>query len=326
MAVPGARVTVEGFNLPVPDSRAPEVRIGGEVARVAMASPSAIAVYVPAGLARGRHAVLVEGGEGTAPAVDIGAPLATGVHQVDNPVFDAHGNLFVTYSGSRGHEVPVSVFRVRPDGSREPFVTGMVNATSMAFDAAGGLYVSSRFDGAVYRVRPDGGYDTVASELGVACGIAFGSDGTMFVGDRSGTVFRVNAAGRVTPFVTLPPSVAAFHLAIGPEDELYVTGPTIGTYDHIYRIDRRGDIRVLSSEFGRPQGIAVDDKGRLYVVEALAGSAGVYWVQDGKPREEVVAAPSLVGLAIDPSGSLVVSSNDTIFKFDVPMRPWRSRM
>ncbi len=325
LAVTGARITIEGVGLPVPDSRAPEVRVGGEPAHVAMASPRAIAIHVPSLTPRGRHNVVVEGALDEALQVDVGAPLATGLHQVDNPVYDRRGNLYVTYSGSRGHEVPVSVFRVRPDGSREPFVNGMVNATSMAIDAAGDLYVSSRFDGAVYRIRPDGGYDTVASEMGVACGLAFGSDGTMFVGDRTGTIFRVNAAGHVIPFVTLPASVAAFHLAIGPDDELYVAGPTIGTYDNVYKVDRRGGIGVLSTEFGRPQGLAVDQHGVLHVVEALAGSAGLYRVQEGRPRELVVAAPSMVGVAMDPAGGLVVSSNDTVYRFDVPMKPWKIR-
>ena len=64
--------------------------------------------------------------------------------------------------------------------------------------------------------------ETVASDLGVACGMAFGPDGTLFVGDRSGTVFRVSPTGRVLPFATLPPSVAAYHLAMGPAGRLYV--------------------------------------------------------------------------------------------------------
>ena len=107
------------------------------------------------------------------------------------PVFDSSGNLFVTYSGSRGQESPVSIFRVTSAGTREPFVSGIVNATSMAFGPDGRLYVSSRFEGAVYRVANDGTPEQVASDLGVACGIAFDADGWMYVGDRSGTIFRV---------------------------------------------------------------------------------------------------------------------------------------
>ncbi len=322
MALVGARVTIEGANLPGGDHGMPVVLVGDVPARVVLASSHAIRFHVPEGLTGGRHRVRVDGASGDV-WLDVGSPFATGLHQVDNPVFDRERALYVTYSGARGQQVPVSVFRVRPDGGREPFVTGMVNATSMAFDAAGALHVSSRFDGAVYRVRPDGQYDTVATELGVACGLAFAADGTMFVGDRSGTVFRVTVAGRVAPFATLPPSIAAFHLVRGPGEHLYVTGPTFGTYDAVYRIDRRGEVTVVSTEFGRPQGMAVDEQGRLHVVDALAGSAGLFLVQEGRPREMVLAAPALVGVAFDPSGGVVVASNETAFRIDAPTRPWR---
>jgi O-antigen/teichoic acid export membrane protein len=83
---------------------------------------------------------------------------------------------------------------------------------------------------------------------GVACGIAFDSDGWMYVGDRSGTVFRVRD-GRATAFATLPPSVAAFHLAMSPEDELFLSAPTLGAYDHVYRISRHG-ARLLDTSGG----------------------------------------------------------------------------
>ena len=63
------------------------------------------------------------------------------------------GNVYATFSGTRGQQVPISVFRVRPDGARDPLVSGIVNATSLAFDRGGDLCVSSRFDGTVYRVE-----------------------------------------------------------------------------------------------------------------------------------------------------------------------------
>ena len=132
--------------------------------------------------------------------VDIAAPLAAGLHQVDNPIFDRDGNLYVTYSGTRGQQVPVSIFRVRPNGTREPFSSGIVNPTSMAIDPQGRLYVSSRFEGTVYRVLSDGTAEPFAHDLGVACGLAFSDDGTLFVGDRSGTIFKVDPHGQATTF------------------------------------------------------------------------------------------------------------------------------
>lgn len=323
-AVVGARVTLVGVRLPVTDARLPTVRVGGAQAQVVMASPGRVGLLVPDTAPGGRQAVTVDGVAGQAD-LDVGTPLASGVHAVDNPAFGPDGALYVTFSGPRGQRVPVSVFRVSPAGVKEPYLTDIANATSLAFDATGVLHVSSRFDGCVYRVMPDRTLETVASDLGVTCGIAFGSDRTMFVGDRSGTVFRIGSSSHAIPFVSLPPSIAAFHLAMGPRDTLYVSGPTFATCDRIHRVSRQGEVSVVSAEFGRPQGMAVDADGQLYVVEGLAGRAGLYRVREGRPRELLLAAPSLVGVAIDPRGGLVVSSSTSVYRLDVGLRPWRPR-
>ncbi len=262
---------------------------------------------------------------GETALLDVGTPLATGLHQVDNPVFDREGNLYVTYSGTRGQEVPVSIFRVGPAGRRESYVSGIVNPTSMAFDASGQLYVTSRFEGSVYRVFPNGTYEPYATDLGIACGVAFDRRGVLYVGDRSGTVFAVQRDRTVSTIATLPASVAAFHLAVGPDDCVYVSAPTLGPYDHIYRVDTgTGAIDRVYSGFGRPQGIAFDSQGALYVVEALAGWNGLYRVRSDAAAELVVAGQSLVGVAFDPRGGLVVTSNDTAYRLDVPIRPLES--
>ncbi len=317
-AVEGGRVTIRGHDLAGGDREAllPEVRIGTSSARVVAASPRSVAVTVPAGLDGGRTAVRIGGASGAAGFFDVGRPVATGVHQVDNPVIAGDGTLFVTYSGPRGERAPVSIFRVRSDGYREPFVTGIVNPTSMALSPDGRLHVSSRFEGSVYRIAEDGSHDVFVSDLGVACGMAFSPDGTLYVGDRSGTVFRVGTSGRATPFATLPPSVAAFHLAWGPDDGLYVSAPTLATCDRVYRIDRTGAVSTAASSFGRPQGLAFDAQGVLHVVEALAGASGLYRIEDDGTRTLVLAAANLVGVAFDPSGGVVVASGDTAYRLD----------
>jgi sugar lactone lactonase YvrE len=277
---------------------------------------------VPPGLDGGRTAVRIADVPGETALLDVGAPLATGIHQVDNPVFDREGNLYVTYSGTRGQEVPVSIFRVSRSGRRESYVAGIVNPTSMAFDPAGHLYVSSRFEGTVFKVHAEGTYETYATDLGVACGLAFDRRGVLYVGDRSGTLFAVQPDRTVTALATLPASVAAFHVAIGPDECVYLTGPTLGPYDSVYRVDpETGTIDTVSSAFGRPQGLAFDSRGALYVVEALAGWNGLYRVRPDGSSELVVAGQALVGAAFDPNGGLVVASNDTVYRLDVPIRP-----
>jgi sugar lactone lactonase YvrE len=324
-AVEGGRVSIRGMGFPTGGPHLPEVRIADVPARVVYGSSSAISVLVPEGLDGGRATVRIEGASGETAFLEIGSVLTTGLHQVDNPVFDRDGNLYVTFSGTRGQEVPVSIFRVSRSGRRESFVSGIVNPTSMAFDEQRNLYVSSRFEGSVYRVHPDGSHETFATDLGIACGLAFGSDGALYVGDRSGTVFRVESTGTTTAIASLPTSVACFHLAVGPDDAVYVTAPTLGPYDYVYRIDpSSGAIDRVYAGFGRPQGLAFDSQGTLYVIEALAGWSGLYRVRsdakDGQ-AELVLAGRSLVGVALDPTGGLVVSTNETAYRLEVPIRP-----
>ena len=322
-AVEGGRVAIHGSGFPIDQPHLPQVKIGDVPARAVYASSSTISVLVPPGLDGGRTSVRVEGLSGETAFVEVGAMLATGLHQVDNPVFDREGNLYVTYSGSRGQDVPVSIFRVSPSGRRESFVSGIVNPTSMTFDARGNLYVSSRFEGSVYRVKPDGTHEAIASDLGIACGLAFGRDGMLYVGDRSGTIFGMKADGTTTSIAMLPSSVAAFHLAVGPDEAIYVTGPTLGPYDFVYRIDPRdGSVDRMYSGFGRPQGLAFDSQGALYVIEALAGWSGLYRLRSEDRPELVLAGQGLVGVAFDPTGGLVVSSNDTAYRLHVAIRPW----
>jgi sugar lactone lactonase YvrE len=314
-AIEGGRVDIEGTSFPVEQELLPEVRVGGQKARVVFASTTRLGIVVPPGLDGGRASVQVAPFDGPpAGFVDIAAPFATGLHQVDNPVFDRDGNLYVTYSGTRGQQVPVSIFRVRPNGTRETFSSGIVNPTSIAVDSSGQLFVSSRFEGTVYKVTQDGSTEPFAHDLGVACGLAFAPDGMLFVGDRSGTIFRVDPSGHATTFATLPASVAAFHLAIGPDRALYVTGPTLSSYDPLYRIEPDGSIATPYARFGRPQGLAFDASGALFVVEALAGSSGLYRVADDKEPELVLAGPALVGVAFDSEGTIVVASNETAYR------------
>jgi len=313
-AIEGGRIVIDGEGFVVDDPELPEVRVGNAAARVVYASPSRLSAIVPAGLEAGRTPVRIAGVAGATAYIDIAAPFAAGLHQVDSPVFDRNGNLYVTFSGTRGQQVPVSIFRVTPNGTRETFSSGIVNPTSMAIDPDDRLYVSSRFEGTVYRVGADGSVESYATDLGVACGLAFAPDGTLYVGDRSGTIFRVDRAGRAEAFATLPASVAAFHLALGPDGALFVTGPTLSSYDPLYRVDPDGTVSARHAAFGRPQGLAFDPSGTLFVVEALAGSSGVYRVPPTGEPELVLAGPGLVGVAFDSSGVLVVASNETAYR------------
>lgn len=320
-AIEGGRVRLEGQGFMV-DGGLPQVRIGPHRARLACASSTSLTAVVPSGLEGGQTAVRIDDQPGETAFVEIGAPLVNGVHHVDSPAYDRHGNLYVTFSGSRGQQAPVGIFVVRADGTREPFVTDVPNPTSLAFGGDGRLYVSSRFDGSVYRVEADGRASIYATDLGVTCGLAFARDGILYVGDRSGSVLRVGPDGRSQLFATLPASVAAFHLAFGPDDHLYVAAPTLSTNDPIYRIAPDGAVETWGGRYGRPQGLAFDSAGHLYVVDALAGASALYRVRADAPDtpELLLSGGPLIGLAFDPHGGIALAATETVYRLAVGIR------
>ena len=88
--------------------------VGPHEARVVLARSSELIVIVPPGAEGGRMPVRLETWRGRPSCVDVGSPLATGLHHVDSPVFDRDGNLYVTFSGTRGQQAPVSIFKGAP--------------------------------------------------------------------------------------------------------------------------------------------------------------------------------------------------------------------
>ena len=67
---------------------------------------------VPEEAESGTLRILQNGAQSNAVDIKVGTMVATGVHMVANPAIDREGNIYVTLSGPRGQETPVSVFRV----------------------------------------------------------------------------------------------------------------------------------------------------------------------------------------------------------------------
>jgi len=252
----------------------------------------------------------------------LGKRLAQNLHPVTNPAFDPRdGALFVTRSGSRGEHVPTSLFRIESDGSLEEFSGDIMNPTSIAFDRSRRMFVTSRFDGTVYRITPERQVIAFAGDLGIATGLAFNREGEMFVGDRSGTIYRVNEIGEGKSWAEHEPSVSAYHLAFGPDDHLYLSGPTVSSFDSITRFDDDGNASVFFRGLGRPQGLAFDQEGNLYVAAALRGRRGVVKISpDASQAELVVAGMNVVGVAFGPNGELVVATNEAVYSLPLGIK------
>ncbi len=184
-ALPGGEVEVRGSNLGAvavaqnpgrpggPEWRRPVAMLGELAAPVLLSRGGRMMLRVPEEAESGRLRILQNGAQSNGVDLRVATLLATGTHTVSNPVMDAAGNVYATFSGQRGQETPVSVFRIEREGEMRPFVRGIMNATGLAVDYEENLYVSSRHEGKVYRVAKNGASTVYAEGMGVATGMAF---------------------------------------------------------------------------------------------------------------------------------------------------------
>jgi hypothetical protein len=316
-ALPGGEVVIEYAGRELAGNTRPEVRFGDFSAQVTIASSDHIIAKVPESSAEiGTHEVVIStNGDTSRPfPYEVGKKLASNLHPVANPALDPEGNVYATYSGRRGQKTPVSIYKVTPKGAVTPLVTDIMNATGLAFSMTGELFVSSRNEGNVYRVDRAGRTELYIEGMGIATGIALDHDSNLYVGDRSGSIFKISPEKEIFVFATLEPSIAAYHLAFGFDDYLYVTGPTTSSFDSIYRVSPSGEVDRFFTGLGRPQGIAFDIEGILYAVASYRGRRGIFRFRDPKKPELVVAGLSLVGLAFDQHENLMVVDSGSLYR------------
>ncbi len=313
-ALPGGEVRITGKSLRPVELRRPRVQFGDIEGAVVISSDEFLVARVPEGASSGPVVVATNGHVSNAQALNIAVPIADNLHPVTNPALDAEGNIYATFSGSRGQKVPVAIFKIDTNYVVKPFLVDMMNATSIAFDRDGQMYVSSRNDGAVYKVAPNGTMSTYAEGMGVATGIAFDREENLYVGDRSGTIFKIARDRQIFVFATLEPSVSAYHLAFGQDGSLFVTGPTTSSFDCVYKIDQQGNVTHYYRGLGRPQGLAFDADGNLYVAASLAGKRGVVKITPAGKASLEVAGHQIVGLAFAPGRSAILATTGAVHR------------
>lgn len=178
-------------------------------------------------------------------------------------------------------------------------------ATAVAVDKDGNVFVADTHNGVVRKITPDGTVTTVtkpatspASEIHLSSprAIALDDKGTLYVADEEqGIVCKVAADGKLTLVAGNPAATTASS-------------------------DGSGAKAVLLT----PRGLAVDAKGNLYVadtdeglirkitpdgtVTTIAGKPGATGFVDGKGAVAEFGGPR--GLAVDKDGNIYVADSD----------------
>jgi sugar lactone lactonase YvrE len=318
-AMPGGDVAVYGRNLGPSNGQVPGATIGDIPAHTLLSRSTQAILRVPEGSIPGEIIVERDGESSNGALLQVAVPMAENLHPVANPAVDLDGNVFTTLSGSRGQQMPVSIFKIARDFQVRPFARELMNPTGLAFDADGYLYASSRAEGTVYRISPGGAVSTYAEGMGIATGIAFDREGNLFVGDRSGTIFKIGrpdamgSSGEIFVYATLEPSFVAYHLAFNEQGILFVSGPTTSSNQAIHAIDRDGTTTVFYKGLGRAQGMAFDVDDNLFVAASLHGQRGIVRITPQHEATLAVSGPNLIGLAFLEDGNAALATRDALY-------------
>jgi serine/threonine protein kinase/TPR repeat protein/sugar lactone lactonase YvrE len=246
---------------------------------------------------------------------------------------DQAGNVYVADAYNS------TIRKITPDG----VVTTLAGRAGCR-GQADGVGDEARFDG------PIGTSGSSPSGWAIAgpSGVAVDQAGNVYIGDcMNHTVRKITAAGRVTTLAGTGRAVgsvdgrgpaARFNsprgVAVGPKGEVYVADSANYT---IRRISPEGDVTTVAgaagqsghtdgpsatARFGRPQDVAVDAAGTVFVadgnhtirrispdgtVTTLAGAPGVFGSADGTGNAARFKGPAR--LALDDTGNLLVADN-----------------
>jgi gluconolactonase len=218
--------------------------------------------------------------------------LATGFGFTEGPVWDKAGFLYVS------DEEINKIFRVYSDGHKEELLA-LGDPDGSTFDRQLRLLDCASVLRAIIRISPDGKYTILADRF----------EGHKF-----------NSPNDVV---------------IGPDDAIYFTDPTLDLpkgekqeipFQGVYRLDAKGEVRLLTKELSQPNGLAFSPDGRqFYVDDSEQRNIRVYdfaadsTLKNGRifgeePGGEHDGVPD--GIKVDDLGNLFVTGPKGIWVWD----------
>ena len=218
--------------------------------------------------------------------------VGTGFGFTEGPVWDPHGFLYVS------DETLNKIFRLYPDGHREELIS-LGDPDGNTFDQRLRLLDCASVLRAIIRFEPDGHYTILA--------------------DRYQNK-RFNSPNDVV---------------IGPDGAIYFTDPTLDLpkgesqeipFQGVYRLDTKGEVRLLTRDLAQPNGLAfspdgkhfyVDDSERrdIRVYDFLPGGTLANGRQFGtEPGAENEGVPD--GMRVDVNGNIFVTGPLGIWIWD----------
>ena len=227
---------------------------------------------------------------------------------------------------------------VDPHAKLETVATGFGFTEGPMWDPAGFLYVSDETINKIYRVYPNGKKEEV---------IALGDpDGNTF--DRQHRL--IDCASVLRAIIEVTPDgkykILADHydgkrfnspndVIVGPDGALYFTDPTLDlvagekqelAFQGVYRLDEKGNVRLLTKDLVQPNGLAFSPDGKHFYVDddekrnirvydvAPDGTLGNGRIFGEEPGGKNDGVPD--GIKVDKNGNLFVTGPRGIWVWD----------
>jgi gluconolactonase len=215
--------------------------------------------------------------------------VATGFGFTEGPVWDPAGFVYVS------DEEINKIYRVYPDGHKEE-LTSLGDPDGNTYDRNQKLLDCASVLRAIIRIEPDGKYQVLADH---------------FEGKR------FNSPNDVV---------------MGPDGAIYFTDPTLDLpqgekqeipFQGVYRLDAKGEVRLLTKDLTQPNGLAFSPDGKkFYVDDSAQRNIRVYDFQpDGSLANGRIFASEAGpqkggvpdGMKVDRNGNLFVTGPEGIW-------------
>ena len=219
------------------------------------------------------------------------------------------------------------------------FAEDLMNATGLCIDSRGNLFVTRFYHGDVIRITPGGKRTIVQSGFNRPCAVCVDRNGNMWVANTySAQIIRITPTGRRTVWK----GMQAHHIALGPNDDLYVACQTDQTIRRIGAQDSpAGPVAIIAGKpsltgprdekanqvrFTSLSGIAVSASGTIFVgdydeIKRISPEGEVSIIAGDSKDQDIVDGPAqkarfsgLAGLAIDRKGNLWAANRDKVIR------------
>jgi len=242
-----------------------------------------------------------------------------------------NGDIYIADFGRPGLGNGSTVVKIKPDGSKSVFATGINSAGSgITIDSNGNLYVAAFNGGDVFQITPSGNKTKINSGLSGPVGLAVDNNDNLYVAEC--TVNRISRLvnGTAQTVAGIPGIGCANGLVWGHDNALYVLMWRNG---EIYRVDLAGNVSLFASTSGG--GGHLELLGDYYYVlgrtahrvyrvdfngqvEIFAGT-GADGTVDGSVADSEFSRPNGIGVNRQTGELFVTGSSDGSLN-DIPIR------